>query len=51
MFYMVIATHWNKKSKQKLFYPYQRLEMLEWIEKHGKEGYRIEIRCFNRNME
>lgn len=51
MFYMVIATQWNKDAKQELFYPYQRLEMLDWIERYGKEGYKIEIHCFNRNME
>ena len=51
MFYMVIATHWDKTAKQELFYSYQRLEMLEWIEKYGKKGYKIEIHCFNRNME
>ena len=50
MFYMVIATQWDKDAKQELFYPYQRLEMLDWIERYGKEGYKIEIHCFNRNM-
>lgn len=48
---MVIATHWDKKAIEKLFYPTKRQEMLEWIEKCTKEGYRIEIRCFNRNIE